>query len=368
MAKVSLVKCTDYRQESVEPAVKRSIDLVGGIDAFVKPGMKVLLKPNLLSARLPEEGVDTHPEVVRSVARLVKAAGGDVTIGDSPGGYGKNSDEVFERSGMKRIAEEDGFRVVKFTNSKYIDGFPIATPVLESDCIISIPKLKTHCITLITVGVKNSFGMVSGLHKAECHSRAPKAEDMAKLLAKVYSLRKPHLTIVDGIVAMEGDGPAAGTLRSMNLVMASRDAVAIDACVARIIGIKPEDVLTTKEAYNMGLGEMDLSRIEVLGERLEDVSVKDYKLPKTVKVLKWMPKAFLESVMSLVKFRPVIDIKTCKRCRVCEEGCPVEAIRISADICTVDYHKCIKCLCCYELCPHKAISVKGNILTKLVWG
>lgn len=367
MAKVSIVRCLDYYTEHVFEAVKRAVDLSGGIENFVKPGMKVLLKPNLLSARAPEEAVDTHPEVVRAVVRLVKGAGAVPFIGDSPGGYGKNIEEVFVKSGMRKMALEEGVELVKFTSSKFVDGLPISRFVFDSDCIISIPKFKTHSITVLTGAIKNMYGTVIGLAKAGCHSKAPKEEDFAKVIAKVYSISKPHLNILDGIVAMEGDGPAAGSARSMNLVMASSDGVAIDACLARIMGIEPLDILVTMEAHEMGMGEADPARIETVGDDINSFIANDFKLPQTTP-LKFIPKAIANSAAKLIRFKPYIDSTICTRCNLCKITCPVSCIEIESDFCSIDYKKCVRCLCCHEVCPYKAISIKRNVLTKLIWG
>lgn len=367
MARVALVRCESYDTNRVFDAVKRSVDLIGGIEAFVRPGMKVLLKPNLLSARLPEDAVDTHPEVVRAVVRLVKGAGGVPFIGDSPGGYGKNIDEIFEKSGIKRIAKEEGVELQRFTVSRFVDGIPIARQIFDSDRVISIPKFKTHSITVLTAAIKNMFGAVVGLYKAECHSHAPKEEDFSGIIAKVYSLTKPRLTIMDGIVAMEGDGPSSGVIRKMGLVMASEDAVAIDSCLAKIVGLAPLDILVTKEAYEAKLGEADLSEIEVLGDSLDTFVARDFKLPQTTP-LKYLPKSIIDRVASLVRFKPYIDTEVCRRCNLCKIACPANCIEIEKDYCGIDYKKCVRCLCCHEVCPYRAISIKRNVLTKLVWG
>lgn len=367
MSKVSIIRCSDYETEKVFDAVKKAVGLLGGIDTYVKPGMKVLLKPNLLSARVPEDGVDTHPEVVRAAVRLIRCAGATPYIGDSPGGYGKNIEEIFEQSGMKRISDEEGVELKRFTASKFIDGIPISRHVFDSDRIISIPKFKTHSITILTAAIKNMFGAVVGLYKAECHSRAPKSEDFAKIMAKVYSIARPHLTILDGIVAMEGDGPASGSLRNMNLIMAGEDSVAIDSCLAKIMGVEPLDILVTKEAYKAKLGEADMSKIEVMGDDLDSFIARDFKLPQTTP-LKFLPKSITNSIASLIKFKPYIDNKICKRCNLCKITCPVSCIEIELKFCKIDYKKCVKCLCCHEVCPYKAISIKRNILTKIVWG
>lgn len=367
MTKVSIVRCEYYDTDKVFDAVKKSVDLIGGIGAFVKPGMKVLLKPNLLSARIPEDAVDTHPEVVRAVVRLVKGAGGVPFIGDSPGGYVKNIDELFERSGIKRVAEEEGVELERFTASRFVSGIPIARQIFDSDRVISIPKFKTHSITVLTAAIKNMFGTVVGLYKAECHSRAPKEEDFARIISNIYSLKKPHLTVVDGIMAMEGDGPSSGAIRKMNLIMAGEDAVAIDSCLAKIMGVEPLDILVTKEAYRSKLGEADLSKIEILGDRLDSFIAKDFKLPQTTP-LKYLPKGVMDYVASLIRFKPYINIEACKRCNLCKIACPVNCIKIEKDHCAIDYKKCVRCLCCHEVCPYRAISIKRNVLTKMVWG
>ena len=280
MAKVSIIRCNDYDRARVYDAVKRATDLSCGIKESIKPGMKVLVKPNLLSARPPADAVDTHPEVVRAVVRLVKEAGGKVIIGDSPGGFGKNINEVYEISGMKKMAEEEGVDLVKFTNAKFVDGIPISRYVFDCDIMISVPKFKTHCITMITAAIKNTYGAVIGMHKAAAHSTAPREEEFAKVIAKVFSIAKPNITVVDGIVAMEGDGPSSGEPRKLGFVMAGFDAVAVDSCLAEMIGIRPLDILVTKEAYGMALGEADMSLIELLGDNFADFKLKDFKLPQ----------------------------------------------------------------------------------------
>lgn len=370
MAKVSISRCPDYNTGKVFDAVKRAVDLVGGIEAFVEPGMKVLVKPNLLSARAPEEAVDTHPEVVRAVVRLVKARGAVPVIGDSPGGYGKNIDEVFEKSGMRSMAREEGVDLVKFTSSRFVDGIPISRYIFDSDRIISVPKFKTHCITVLTAGIKNMYGSITGLYKAECHSKAPKEADFAKTVARVYSITKPHLTVLDAIVVMEGDGPSSGSLRDMNMIMASDDAVSMDSCLAKIVGLKPTDILVTKEAYESGCGEAELGKIEVLGDDINGFLAPDFKLPQTtpLQLVKLIPTSVANAAASLIKFKPYIDSAICTRCNLCKITCPVNCITIDKDYCSIDYRKCVRCLCCHEVCPYKAIGIRRNVLTKLIWG
>ncbi len=367
MAKVALVRCPDYDSGRVFDAVKKSVDLVGGMGSFVRRGRKILVKPNLLSARAPEDAVDTHPEVVRAVVRLVKEAGAIPLVGDSPGGYGANIEEIFNKSGMRKMAKEEGVELVKFTTSRSVHGIPFTRYLFDCDSIISIPKLKTHGITVLTAAIKNMYGMITGLYKAEQHSKAPREKEFAKVIATVYSVAKPRLTVLDGITAMEGDGPSGGKARNIGVIIAGADGVAIDACASKIIGLEPFDILVTKEAYEMRLGEADFDRIDLAGDDINSFVVKDFKLPQTT-AFKLIPRSVVNTVAGFIKFKPYIDINICARCNLCKATCPVGAMEIEKSHCRIDYDKCVRCLCCHEVCPYKAISIKRNILTKLIWG
>ncbi len=367
MSKVSLSRCTGYDPDDVYNAVKKSVDLLGGMEKYVKPGMNVLVKPNLLTDSPPEDAVVTHPEVVRAIGRLVRKAGAFVWVGDSPGGYGANIDQIFEKSGLRHIAGEEGFELTRFTTANFIDGIPIAKQVFDADLMISVPKLKTHCVTVMTGAIKNTFGTVTGLYKAECHSRCPKESDLARILVKVHSIAKPALTVVDGIVGMEGDGPSGGSPRPMNVVIAGEDAVAIDSCIAKMVGLEPLDLAVTKEAYEAGLGEADLSKIEMAGESIDGFIVKNFRFPRTMP-LRMIPKPVLAWALGFVGFRPHIDRDTCVRCGLCKTACPADCITIDKNDCGIDYKKCVRCLCCHEVCGHKSIAIKRNFLTRMVWG
>lgn len=365
MSKVSIVKCPSYNTSEVEASVRRAVDLLGGINSFVKPGQKVLLKPNLLSARPPQDGVDTHPEVVRAVIRLVKEAKGVAILGDSPGGFGSHlSEEVYEKSGMKKVGEEEGVELVKFNRVTVKNNIPITSYAVESDVIISIPKFKTHGLTTITGGVKNLFGIVPGLRKTEYHRESPHPHKFAEVIVNIYSQVKPQLSIMDGIVAMQGDGPAGKDLRSLGLIMASNDAVSMDAVMAKIIGLRPFDIRTTFLAHNQGLGVGDLNGIEIKGEKVEDVLVKDFKLPRP-SILCRLPSFLSEFLFNLIELWPFIDEKVCTKCQLCAKTCPQKTITIDDKTSSINYKNCIRCLCCYEVCPYQAISIKRNFWAKL---
>jgi len=366
-SRVSIIRCKTYDLKEVEAAVAKSVGLIGGIERFIKPNARVLLKPNLLSARSPEEGVDTHPEVVRAVARLVKPITPHILVGDSPGGWAlKDIDEVYEKSGIKRVCLEEGLRFVKFDKAVHMEGFPIAAVINEVDAIISISKLKTHSTNILTGAVKNTFGMVVGLHKAQCHFRAPMPDELAVLLVKVFDIVKPVLSIMDGVVGMEGEGPAAGSLRNFGLILASRDAVSLDAVFSELVGIDPLSVPTTLEAARRNKGIADLNKIEVVGERLEDARIRHFKLPMTARIYK-LPKSLVRVSLRCIKFYPLINKKKCRRCGLCFNICPTKTIKkLEDNRFEINTKGCIHCFCCYEVCPYKAISLRKSLLGRIV--
>ncbi len=364
--KVSITRAKTYERDEVSSSVRAAVDLLGGISTFVKKGEKILLKPNILSARPPESGVDTHPEFLRAVARLVREAGAEAIVGDSPGGTGfKDAGSTYEKAGIKKVCEEEGLKLVDFDKARNVKGMPITEWAFAVDGIISIPKMKTHDITTITGAVKNSYGLAVGMFKTECHFKAPRPAEFAKYVVDVFECAAPRLVIMDGIVAMEGNGPAAGQLKNAGLIISSNDCVACDAVFAELVGIGPLRVEVTAEAYRRGLGEADLSKIEILGESLKNAKLHGFRLPETSVVMK-IPKPVFKLLAKTIKFLPKINDKICKKCRICEKSCPAQCIIIKEEGSRIDYNKCVRCFCCHELCPYDAVSIKRSLLAKLI--
>ena len=361
--KVSIVKSKTYDTDKVQVGVSRAFDLIGGLSSFIRKGDKVLLKPNLLSARPPEDGVNTHIEIVRSVARLVKECGAKPFIGDNPGGSLKPK-EVYGSSGILSIAREEGIECASVKDIKVVRGFPIPSYFFDCDKIINLPKMKTHSLTDITGAVKNMFGAVSGLNKSECHKRYPKPEKFVDVLIDVFEIVRPSLVLMDGIIAMDGDGPASGRLRGLSLLIASQDSVAVDSVFAHLIGIDPSSVLTTRKANKRGLGEIDLEKIEILGEGIEENLIKDFRLPRSKLFMK-LPNSVMKILTNLIKFAPYIDQDLCTKCKICQESCPVSCIAIDDSGTRIDHQKCITCMCCHEVCPHKAVGLKRSMLARV---
>lgn len=360
--KVSIVRCRRYDPEEVRYSVTRALDLLGGISLFVKKGEKVLIKPNLLSARPPEDNVNTHIEVIRAIARMIKECEAVPIVGDNPGGS-VSAKEVYDKTGISTMAKEEGFQLAESKNVKMVKGFPISMYSFECDKIISLPKMKTHSLMCLTGAVKNMYGLVSGLNKTQYHKMFPKPEEFVNILIDVFEIMKPNFVLMDGIIAMDGEGPSAGTLKDVGLLIASRDSVAVDSVFSYLIGRSPFDILTTKEAYKRGLGEADMANIEIAGERTEECFIKDFKLPRSKLVLR-LSGPVIKSLVNLVKFSPYIMERACKKCRICSDSCPVSAITINGEKSAVDSHKCIRCMCCHEVCPYKSVVLKRNVVAR----
>lgn len=367
---VTVTKCGGYDPGSVRAAVSEALAPLGGIETFVRPGQRVLIKPNLLSAKDPARAVTTHPNLVEAVALEVRRAGAEPFVGDSPGGAIRGIQRVWKNTGMEEMARRSGMELVNFEASgsravrSGMYAFYIAKPVLEADCIINLAKLKTHSLTLLTCAVKNMFGVIPGFRKAEQHKLHPKPGEFADMLVHLFRAVTPELSIVDGILAMEGNGPGSGDPYDLGLLIAGRDAVAVDAVAADIVGFKPGSIDTTRIAAKMGLGEGAPERIDLVGSGA-GVRPDDFSLPSNLRV-RLVPRAFARLIAPLFWVKPVIDQVTCTGCGFCAENCPAEAIRFDSGVYVIDETKCVQCLCCHELCPASSVEVKLSWLARFI--
>jgi len=367
---VSIVKCQNYDEAKVLTGLRQSINLIGGIQTFIKKGHRVLLKPNLLYGKTPDKAVTTHPAIVKGMIRIVREAGGIPFIGDSPS-IGSLI-RAAEKAGIKRVADEMNCPLVEFNKpvlppkggGKIFKQLEIDRAVFEADVIINLPKLKTHSLTLLTLGVKNLFGCISGPRKALWHLKAGEdRKTFAQILVDIYQIVQPSLTILDGIVGMEGNGPGSGDPRALGLILASQDALSLDQVVCDLLGISRKLLLTNRVAFEQGMGK---GEIDVLGERMEDVKISGFQFP-ALSQPDWNLPRFLKKVLrNALTSKPVIDEEVCKACDRCEEICPPRALARKGKSLVFDYEQCIRCFCCQEVCPEGAISIKPGWGLKLV--
>ncbi len=374
-AKVSIVRSSDYSDKSVLAAVKEAIDLLGGMDAFIERGDRALLKPNLLSARNPQEAVTTHPTVVKAVIQLVRDAGGVPMVGDSPstGGLVK----VASKAGIYDVVREMNCTLVDFDDVMEVKGLhqgvfktlEVARAVMDCDLLINLPKLKTHGMTTMTLSVKNLFGCIPGKKKVQWHLRAGvNRHYFAQMLVELYGIIRPRLNVVDAVMGMEGDGPGAGDPREIGLIFAGADGIAVDATICDVVGLQPRDLLTNRIGSDLGLGVSRLEDIVVLGEGIEEVKVRGFRFPRSMEPQWGLPRPVRWLLRNVMTAKPKIRGNVCKLCEMCVEGCPSQAITIERGRINIDYSKCIRCFCCSEFCPERAIDIKQGLLLRLFGG
>ena len=377
MSRVAIIKCDDYDEKNVQSAVQRGMDLLGGMESFIKAGEKILLKPNLLAPDLPEKCVTTHPAVFRAVAEVARGTGAVLRYGDSPA-MG-NMAATAKKCGIQDVADELDIEAADFKNGKdvtYEKGhqnkrFTIATGVLESDGLISISKLKTHGFEKFTGAVKNQFGCVPGLLKGEFHVKVPDAENFARMLLDLNGFVSPRLYVMDAVMAMEGNGPRGGRPVKVGALLFSDDPVALDSVACRMIKVDPSLVPTVRLGEEMGYGKAAEDSITLLGDSLESLIVSSFDVDrKPLKpAMKW---GLIGLFKNRVVPKPVINEDRCLKCGVCVRMCPADPKAVDwfdgdkKKVPTYNYKNCIRCYCCQELCPESAIVLKSPLLRRFL--
>lgn len=369
--RVSIVRCNDYLK--VKDAIRESLNLIGGLEKIISPGNRVLLKPNVLSIRPPEDAVTTHPAVVAAMCELIKEAGGVPVVGDGSGIIRPGStstSQALKVSGIEAVAFSCGAELINFETSGYVEvdvpgarQFPrlhIAKAVLEADVVISLPKLKTHELTLYTGAVKNFFGTIPQKTRKQAHALEDRNR-FGNAIVDIYSVVKPQISVMDGVIGMEGNGPSGGTPVKAGVIMASHDCVALDIIASELIGVDPMKVPTNRTAISRGFGT---EHPEVVGTPLEEVKVR-FKSPEGG-VTAYVPSFLMRILRTQLTVKPFINTSNCKLCKACVLNCSVHAIEETGSALRINQEKCIQCYCCRELCPSDAVEIKKSMLLKLV--
>ncbi len=383
--KVYVVRCPDY--ESTEEKLRELFELMGGIERFTAPGENIILKVNLLRAAKPEEAVSTHPAVARGVARIVKEAGSTPVIADSPGaGYKydqKTLSKVYRACGMEQAAQEAGvevnldtsYQAVSFPEGSLIKHFEIISPVIKADAVFNLCKLKTHLFTLMTGAVKNSFGVIPGLTKPGYHAKLRDTGRFANMLLDLDKYVSPRVSIMDAVVAMEGEGPGAGDPRHVGLLIASESALALDVVAGEIIGLDRDRNPLLIEAERRGFHPHRISEVDVVGAELAQVKIADYRFPATILdgeglgPMAWWEKIFKPIIKPGMSVKPRILKDRCVACGACHEACPMGAITlVDEKYAKIDDKECIRCYCCHEMCPNDAVELHRSLLYRMVHG
>jgi len=370
-SQVVVAACPSYSIFDVEGALAEALNALGGLTAFFKKGQTVLIKPNLFSAHPPEHAVTTHPEIVRNVIRMcVEAGAGRIWVGDSSVGLHAEAD-VWSRTGMTKAvagtpAELKTWRVKQMALECGGDVLTVPEWYAQVDTVISLPKLKSHCLTALSCGLKNVYGIVTGQAKSQFHMKYPSPLSMSAFLVRVFAQLKPQLTLVDWVVAMEGNGPAHGQPVQVGVILAGRDAVALDSVACRPLRIVPSAVPMIRMASADGLGQMDESTIECVGSGVAQLQATHMRRSLS-RFLYGIPEFMYGMTPWLFRLRPGIQPARCKKCGMCAAVCPKHII--SEDARTtypiIDQKRCIACFCCMESCPHGAIALQLRLGTRI---
>lgn len=368
MSSVVIQECGSYNIEEVIEKINSGVKALGGWEQFLHDGVTVLIKVNLIGPKASDTAAVTHCEFVRALTRLLKSKGCKVWIGDSSGGAIAGiapTTGSFEVSGLNKVAMEEGALIKNFDKEGVIKvdkgddtlgGMYLAKPLFDADLIINVPKLKTHTSCIYTGAVKNLFGCIPGLRKAAYHKAAPNPKDFGQVLVDINEAVIPCLHIMDGITAMEGEGPTAGEVYPAKKILLGTDPLALDTAAMKMIGLDVEAVSIYDAARERKLGEWHLENIEVMGDYDYPPKLTGFKLPKRFGSNKKQKYGQLSKLIDFLRTRPRIDKNICRSCNICVESCPVQAIDKQTK--EIDYKVCIECMCCHELCMHKAVKLK----------
>ncbi|MFL0248049.1 DUF362 domain-containing protein [Candidatus Clostridium stratigraminis] len=382
MEKVALLKCTDYDVDKIEKKLREGFELLGGnsfLRKLIPENSKVLLKPNFLSVIEKGSPVITHYLMFEAVIRIVKEYTSNIIFGDSPGSG--DTRKAAEKSGLMEVANKYGVEFVDFNDEIHVEldnplmykYWNVAKAAYEADVVITLPKLKTHAMMYYTGAVKNQFGCVPGSKKASWHTKLPDAVNFSKMLFDLNSVVKTSFAILDGIVAMAGNGPRNGTPKKMDTIIMGESLTAVDSTAVRLIGY--DNVLAVpflKVAHDTKWGTVLPEDIDVLGEKIEELKCKNFKLSRSAKVVNFLTPSLNNFVASLTAPNPVLIEDKCIGCKKCDEVCPERSNVISfikhnnKMIPKWNYNNCIRCFCCQELCPQGAIVTKDKPLSKML--
>lgn len=373
---VAVVECHSYDRSEVDAAIKRLLMLHGGLEKFVQPSSRILIKPNLLTDSEPDEATTTHPEVVRAVIRALKSIDCHPVVADSPA-MPVQLEKVWEKTGIKTMCEEENVPLLNLEKDGVqqfnIAGrfsFSVAKAVLEADAIINIPKVKTHMLTVLTCAVKNMYGVLPGYQKTTLHSRHPTAWEFSELLLEIRKVVRPVLNIADGVVGMCGDGPSDGKNIHLGFLAGASDSVTLDIAICQLLGIEPLSVLYLAQVLRSADSQYYSTPI-IIGERIKRFTRREFELPSSI-VRRIIPSGIARAVSKWVWIRPSF-MDNCIKCGRCVSVCPVKALTLPKDANqklqkpVLEASKCIECCCCHEICPKRAIKMQPSPLLSLVW-
>ena len=377
MYDIALAPCADYTPALCRAALEKVLADFGGLD-WVKPGMRIGIKANLVAMMKPETAVTTHPELLKALVDLLKERGVEPVIGDSPGGLytAVYVNRIYHATGMQTVGAElnadYSTKEITLPEARLAKTATVTDWLHHCDAIINFCKLKSHGMMGLSAAAKNLFGTIPGTMKPEYHFRYPKPEDFADMLVDLDEYWKPRLHIVDAVVAMEGNGPTAGTPRPVGCILAGENPHKIDQLCARLIGLDPATVPTLCAAAARGLTAPRFEDLRISGP-WQDFVVPDFKTITERNGLQFQNlmkgkagQLFSGFLSKSIAARPGVEKELCVGCKKCYEICPAKAITMKNKRPVVDRKKCIRCFCCQEFCPKGAMKVKRPPLARIL--
>ena len=375
---VAVVRCKTYDVEAVKPALEEALNAVNGLD-FVKPGMKIIIKPNLVSFKKPDAAATTHPALLEALVEMLLARGADVksSVQLCTELFKPHSlpllNRVYAATGMDRL-EKLGAKLNRNMNEKTVDfpegkvlkNFTYTEYLDEADAIIDFCKLKSHGMLGMSAAVKNLFGTIPGLKKPEVHYKFQNDAEFADMLVDLNEYFKPRLAICDAVVGMEGNGPTAGTPRQIGAIIASKSTYYADVVGAELIGMNIDGLPTLQAAYERGFAPASSKNLRVYGD-IRALTVDDFKAPP-VRGLSFMRKGNVLHFISkaALEHKPTLKKRFCVGCGKCARICPAKAIEMKNKKPHINREKCIRCFCCQEFCPRAAMVAHRPLAAKVL--
>lgn len=385
--KIFVSRCESYKKNDVKSVILEGLNKLGGPGKYINKKQKICIKPNLLLPTSPDKAITTHPVFIEAVIEILAEYTGkpeNIIIADSfaPGVPFTRSgiEKIYRETGLLGIEERTGCRLnfatdysrVSNKKGRLLKKIDIINVVKDSQVIINLPKFKTHNLTTITGAIKNMFGVVPGFTKVGYHLRFDDINVFIGMLLDIVMLVKPTLNIMDGILGIEGDGPGrSGTLRNIGIVMISDDPVAMDLIMGHIMNVEEEYNPFIKIARERGLSSAYWENIEMMGARIDELIMRDYKLPKSAgqeKLIenKFISKYIIPRIRTYLNPYPYADMGKCTNCMTCQKVCPQKVVTCTENNVRFDYSNCIRCFCCSEMCPEGAIDIKYSFLGNLI--